>query len=197
MVERTVRTEFGVGMSIALVKAVSAIEESGPLHLARLMLILLQAHRRAKKSVDGITKLAKIDFLLRYPTCLERTLAALGKDPEKADVQEFERTTIESKMVRFRYGPWDDRYRQWIGLLVAQGLVDTYVEGRTVHVVLTDAGRAVAEEFEASEEYGDLARRSKLIYRTVGSKSGTWLKDFVYRTFPEIVNMKWGDPIDL
>ena len=184
-------------MSIALVKAVGEMEESGPLHLARLMLILLEASRRTAKSVDGIMKLAKIDFLLRYPTCLERTLIALGKDPANADVQEYERTTIESKMVRFRYGPWDDRYRQWIGLLVAQGLVDAYVQGRTVHVVLTDAGRGVAETFETSDEYADLAARSKLIYKLVGRRSGTWLKDFVYQTFPEIVDMKWGDPINL
>ena len=40
-------------MSIALVKAVSEMEESGPLHLARLMLILLEASRRTAKSVDG------------------------------------------------------------------------------------------------------------------------------------------------
>ena len=184
-------------MSIALVKAVSAMEEDGPLHLARLMLILLQANRLKAKSVNGIMKLAKIDFLLRYPTCLERTLVALDRDPAKAGVQEYERTTIESKMVRFRYGPWDARYRQWIGLLVAQGLVDAYVKGKTVHVVLTESGRAVAEEFEASEEYADLADRSKLIFKLVGRKSGTWLKEFVYATFPEIIDMKWGDPIEL
>lgn len=36
---------------------------------------------------------------------------------------EFEAETVESKMVRFRYGPWDARYRSWIGVLTAKGVI--------------------------------------------------------------------------
>ena len=184
-------------MSFALLKKIGELESGDDLHVARLLLLLQQADKRKTKTVNGITKLAKLDFLLRYPNCLERTAKALGRDLSEARVQAYERTTVESKMIRFRYGPWDDRYRRWIGLMVARGLVDTFVRGRTVHVGLTEAGRNVAAALAAREEFEDLDFRSMLIYRMVGSYGGIKLKDFIYTTFPELSDMKWGDPIDL
>src|SRR5580700_8564735 len=110
-------------MSLRLVNAVADSENRDDLHLARLLVLLGSADARRTtpitkaKAVEGITKLAKLDFLLRYPTCLERALSELGRDPREAQVQPRERTSIEAKMVRFRYGPWDGRYRRWLGLL--------------------------------------------------------------------------------
>ena len=184
-------------MSLGLVKAIGELETNDGFHIARLLLLLRQADKRSSKTINGITKLAKIDFLLRYPNCFERTAEALGRDVSKAHIQPHERTTIESKMVRFRYGPWDDRYRRWIGLMVARGLVNTFVQGRTVHVGLTEAGRQTATEIAGREEFRDLDTRSILIYRMVGNFGGTRLKEFIYTTFPELSDMKWGDPIDL
>ena len=77
---------------------------------------------------------------------MERALEYLSKDTNAANIQEFERTTIESRMVRFRYGPWDERYRRWIGLLIAKGLAHTFVRGRTIHVEITEKGKQVAEQ---------------------------------------------------
>jgi hypothetical protein len=114
-------------MSLRLVKAVAETENLDDFHLGRLLVLLGSADARKStpltraKAVEGITKLAKLDFLLRYPTCLERALRELGRDPGEADVQPRERTSIEAKMVRFRYGPWDARYRRWLGLLAARG----------------------------------------------------------------------------
>ena len=69
------------------------------------------------KAVKGITKLAKLDFLLRYPTCLERALHFVNtlRTPIRRKSQPRERTSIESKMIRFRYGRGDPRYRRWLG----------------------------------------------------------------------------------
>ena len=84
-----------------------------------------------------IAPLTKLDFLLRYPNCLQRALDARDRDTTGASIQDYERTTIESKMVRFRYGPWDHRYRRWMALLVGKGLVRVDVEGRTVKLWLS------------------------------------------------------------
>jgi hypothetical protein len=98
-------------MSLRLVKAAADSENDDSLHLARLLLLLGSADARKTtaitkaRAIEGITKLAKMDFLLRYPTCLERVLAILDKSSEDVAVQERERTSIESKMIRFRYGP--------------------------------------------------------------------------------------------
>ena len=147
------------------------------------------------RPVEGLTKLAKLDFLLRYPNCLERALTAAGKNPAKAEIADFERTTIESKMVRFRYGPWDHRYRKWVALMAARGLVAVDVKGRTVHLWLTPEGQAMAAALADQQPLEDLAARAKLVTTSFGSRSGTDLKNFIYATFPELTDMKWGEEI--
>lgn len=186
-------------MSLRLIKLVTKTEHRDELHLGRILLLLYAKDKKNMKSktIEGITKLAKFDFLLRYPNCLERALIADGKNPKKANIQDYERTTIETKMIRFRYGPWDDRYRRWIGLLVARGLATTFVEGRTVHVGLTEHGRQVAEEFSALPEFEQINQRSDLIVKSFNKYSATKIKNFIYQVFPEIETMQWGEEISL
>ena len=186
-------------MALELVQALARTELDDNLHMARLLMLLGASTSRdgAAKPMDGVTKLAKLDFLLRYPNCLERALKANNKPTAPARVQEFERTTIESKMVRFRYGPWDHRYRRWIALLVSRGLLHAWVEGRTVKIQLTKSGQQSAAQLSDDQDLHDLADRARLVVRSFGSMSGTALKDFVYATFPEITNMRWGDPIKI
>ncbi|MBK8637592.1 MAG: hypothetical protein IPN92_04655 [Chromatiaceae bacterium] len=184
-------------MSLKTIHLAADIENSDEFHLSRLLLLLRACGKRSNKPVDGIMKLAKLDFLLRYPNCLVRVLKALNKGDLAAHISEEERNTIEARMIRFRFGPWDERYRRWIGLLVAKRLAHTYVEGRTVKVVLTDSGLELAESLAQKEEFQDLAARSTIISTAVGSYNATKLKDFVYKVFPEIATMKWGEEIEL
>lgn len=184
-------------MSLRLIKAASQSESSDELHLVRLLFLLGEADKRVSKTIEGITKLAKLDFLLRYPNCLERMLVALNKNVNQAEVKPYERTSIESKMIRFRYGPWDDRYRRWIGLLVSKGLAVTFIKGRTINIGLTDAGRQFLDTIGQVEEFSDLKRRSNIIYKTVGSKTAMRIKDLIYEVFPEIISLKWGQGIEL
>ncbi len=184
-------------MSIRLIKSVAETEKADDLHLVRLLLLLREADLKSGKTIAGIMKLAKLDFLLRYPNCLERVLVEKGKKTERANIQNYERTSIESKMIRFRYGPWDKRYRRWIGILIAKGLVVSYKKGKTIHVGLTDQGRSLSEELLQEESFQDLAIRSNEIIKTVGSMSATGLKDFIYKVFPEIISLKWGEDIHI
>lgn len=184
-------------MALELVQALARTELDDNLHMARLLMLLGAHAGKSNKPVEGVTKLAKLDFLLRYPNCLERALAARSVSTSNAHIQDFERTTIESKMVRFRYGPWDHRYRRWIALLVGKGLLHAGVEGRTVKLWLTDAGHSTAQVLGDSPDLEALSGRAKLVAKTFGTMSGTALKDFVYATFPEITTMRWGDPITI
>lgn len=184
-------------MSLGLVKAVAASELDDSLHLGRLLILLRTVDAGSGKPVEGITKLAKLDFLLRYPTCLERALRARGKDPTPAEVSSTERSTIESKMVRFRYGPWDDRYRRWIGILCARGLAEAFVKGVTVNVRLTNEGRGIAESLAEVDDFRITAKRSALIVGAVGGYSASKIKNFVYEVIPELTSMKWGEEIIL
>ena len=184
-------------MSLKVVSLAAAVENSDDFHVARILLLLKAAGGRSGKPVQGIMKLAKLDFLLRYPNCLVRVLNALHRNSDAVSIPEEERNTIEARMIRFRYGPWDKRYRRWIGLLVAKGLAQTYLEGRTVNVKITAVGQAVAEQFLGLNEFQPLGVRSRLVASAVGSFSATKLKTFIYDVFPEIVNMQWGEHIEL
>jgi hypothetical protein len=184
-------------MALELARALAATERDDHLHMARLLLLMAAHAGTKRRPVEGLTKLAKLDFLLRYPNCLERALVADHKDPSVARVQHFERTTIESKMIRFRYGPWDHRYRRWVALLSARGLVLTSVVGRTVNIWPTDEGLRVAAALGDDEPLGDLAIRAEVVAKRFGGKTGSRLKEFVYETFPELTDMKWGEEIQI
>lgn len=184
-------------MSLKLIKAGTIAENADELHLARILLLLGQADKRSAGSIEGIMKLAKLDFLLRYPNCLERLLIALNRKTLKANIQPHERTSIESKMIRFRYGPWDERYRRWIGLLVSRNLAETFHQGRTVHIKLTEKGREIVNKLAELDEFKDLQTRSDEIYKAVGKETATSLKELIYKVFPEIITMKWGQGIQI
>ena len=184
-------------MSFNLIRAVAGTENNDDIHLGRLLLLLSAANKRSSRSIKGITKLAKMDFLLRYPNCLERALEAENKNSKLAEIKSYERTTIESKMVRFKYGPWDARYRRWLSLLASLGLVNIDIKGRTVIIELTEKGQNVAEQFSTDAAYSDINIRSQLIINTFGTMSATRIKDFVYEVFPELETMKWGEDIQL
>jgi hypothetical protein len=184
-------------MALELARVLAATERDDSLHIARLLL-LMSAHAGDKnRPIEGLTKLAKLDFLLRYPNSLERALQAAGKSTEKAEIAEFERTTIESKMVRFRYGPWDHRYRRWAALMASKGLVAVDVKGRTVQLWATEAGRQLAAAMAREPPLESLATRAALVAKAFGNRSGTDLKNFVYDTFPELTSMKWGQEIEI
>lgn len=184
-------------MALELARTLAATERDDHLHMARLLLLMAAHAGKKRRPVEGLTKLAKLDFLLRYPNCLERALAADGADASVAGIQEFERTTIESKMIRFRYGPWDHRYRRWVALLAARGLVLASVVGRTVNIWPTDEGLEVAAALADTDALEDVADRARLVAKRFGARSGTKLKDFVYSTFPELTEMKWGEEIQI
>lgn len=184
-------------MSLKTVYLAAKVESSDSFHLARLVLLLDACRGRQNRPVEGIMKLAKLDFLLRYPNCLVRALEAVGRVDDAQTISEEERNTVEARMIRFRFGPWDSRYRRWIGLLVSKHLAHVYQDGQTVKVRLTDDGVKLAQILRSEEEFSDLAIRSKLISVAVGRYSATKLRKFVYDVFPEIVNMKWGEDISI
>jgi hypothetical protein len=186
-------------MALELARALAATERDDDFHIARLLLLMeaISGKRAKMMPVQGITKLAKLDFLLRYPNCLERALAASSYSPIEAKVHRFERTTIESKMIRFRFGPWDHRYRRWVALMAAQGLVTVDIQRRTVQLWLTATGKETAATIAGRKEHEVLVERARVISRRFGSQSGSALMKFVYATFPELTNMRWGEEIEL
>ena len=178
-----------------LMEAVGELESSDELHQARLLVLLLAfAGESGIGKIEGLTKLAKLDFLLRYPVFLERALKKRNASTRQVQLQPHEEMSVESKMVRYRFGPWDHRYRRFLNLLAGKGLVELGIDGRTVIVGLTQTGRDYAQSLAESPCFHDVARRAQSL-NTHFNISGSHLMKFIYETFPEILSLRSNQPI--
>lgn len=160
-------------------------------HQARVLLLITSIAGQ-RGSLDGLTKLAKLDFLLRYPVFLEQ-LADMGIDrlvlDEGTRPTPDERKAVESRMVRYKYGPWDDRYYGIIGALVGRGLVE-YVPGKLGNVTLrpTEGGRAVAEILALDPAWHRTAARCRVLRKAFARSNGNYLKNLIYERLPDVVD---------
>lgn len=181
-------------MALDLFELVSSLDRNEDIHLARILVLLEAFSRDDGAAVVGITKLAKLDFLLRYPSCFEKAMIARNVSLNNLRIEEFEHATIESTMVRYRYGPWDHRYRRFLNLLAARGLVTLTVEGRTILIDLTYDGRGVASKLSHSDEFEDVQYRAGMLRKHL-DLGATRLMEFIYEVFPELNNMEFNEEI--
>jgi hypothetical protein len=178
-----------------ILNTLSTLEEFDDLHLGRIMVLLSAfAGQDGQGKVEGLTKLAKLDFLLRYPEYLERALLAKNASTKKLIISDHERKSVESSMVRYRFGPWDFRYRRFLNILAAKGLVKVEVEGKTIMISLTPTGSEVAKNLAEQDAFKDIAPRTQML-KTHFDLKATTLMRFIYDTFPEIASLRLGEEI--
>ena len=156
------------------------------------LLLLIDSFSSGKGTLQGRTKLAKLDFLLRYPSFLRRALRIRNIDADLPEPNASE-NTIEQRMVRFRYGPWDPAYYALLGSLLGRGLIEAIPQTRFIGFRTTEAGQTLAKQLAATEAWADVAERTRLLKRAFPSQGGTFLKDFVYEHFPEVTQANWGE----
>jgi hypothetical protein len=170
--------------------------ESEEYHVARLLL-LLDAFTKKGGRLDGLTKLAKLDFLLRYPVFLERLMDRrelqwpAGLAPVSA-----ERIAVESRMIRHKYGPWDHRYYSLIGALLGRGLAELAPGKGSISLRVSPLGHEVAGRLAATTEWNGLANRATFLKRTF-DMSGNRLKELIYAELPDVVDRPHRTVIEL
>jgi hypothetical protein len=196
VVERSVSTAVALKVMVSLSEIVTNLDNDEHIHLGRL-LVLLSAFDRGetgRPAVQGITKLAKLDFLLRYPTYFERAMLARAVNPKRICIEEYERKTVEAQMVRYRYGPWDHRYRRFLNILAAKGLVNVETSGRTILLSLTERGKHYATRIGADPAYRLMRERAFLLRQRIDI-SATEIMNFIYKVFPEITTLSYDEAI--
>lgn len=157
-------------------------------HTGRVLILLRHFGATAEKPLEGLTKLAKLDFLMRYPGFTDRLLADLGADwTLGAEPTDDERQAVESRMVRYKYGPWDDRYYPVLGTLVGLGLVTLSKAGRTLVMSLTPAGADLASDIAGQEDWQQVDFRASFL-RTHFDITGSRLKNLIYTKLPEVID---------
>lgn len=156
------------------------------------LLLLIEAFSRRENVLEGRTKLAKLDFLLRYPTYYARAFEI--RRPELMLGRETMEPDVESRMVRYRYGPWDPAYFALLGRLIGKGLVQPASFPRGIGYRASDMGRVIATAIQDEPAWVDTSDRIKLL-RQHFNLSGANLKKFIYTHFPEVTRATWGQSI--
>ncbi len=155
-------------------------------HAARLL--LLMAICGVKGRIDGLTKMAKLDFFARYPDFFDVARTEVeGASTKDNSYDASNDAVVESAMVRHHYGPWDKRYYHVLAYLEGSGLITVTKNGNAFQISLTTLGHERAKVLEKSESFLSLVTRMKQIKKTFGGRTGTFLKNLIYRLFDKEV----------
>ena len=92
-------------------------------------------------------------------------------------------------MIRYRYGPWDPRYGDFLAILESRGLVRV-VGTRVDSIELTANGSRVARRLLERDEFTELRLRGDALAPVLATWTGTALKNFVYELFPTEVGAR-------
>jgi hypothetical protein len=164
-------------------------------HAARILLLISICGNKNKDSkghaIEGLTKLAKLDFFVRYPSFFNRIATYLDKNVQ------INSQDIESKMIRFHYGPWDKRYYQVLPYLESRGLVNIEKHNKQYIFSLTALGENLSMQLKNCKKYFDLVDKMTIVGKTFRNKSGSKLKDMIYEVFQnEVANKNLDDIIN-
>jgi hypothetical protein len=150
-------------------------------HAGRLMLLLTICGGPGA-TINGLTKLAKLDFFVRYPDFFAAVTDHAGRSERQG--------AVEAAMVRHHYGPWDKRYYHVLAFLEARGLITVKQVGKAVRLSLTRAGKKAAATLEASGAFQGLTSHMRKVAAEFSSFTGNELKSLIYATFGEDVSDK-------
>lgn len=151
-------------------------------HAARLLLLFALCGTAGR--IDSLTKMAKLDFFVRYPDFFAEVCRQLGV------ATTVPHGVTESAMVRHHYGPWDQRYYQILAYLEGRGLLEARQTGKAFDLKLTEAGKEAATELRKKEAFADLCAQMLRVKKVLGRKSGSAIKTLIYKTFQDEVAMR-------
>ena len=163
---------------------------------ARLLLLIDAFSHKSNgtaRHLEGRIKLAKLDFLLRYPRHLRTVLLAHGARPNDVATIDPGEAPLDARMTRYRYGPWDPSYYAILGSLIGRGLVDVAPLRTGFGYRTSAAGAQLAADLRAAESFMQMSNRLRLLRRYL-DKSGNTLKNYLYE-LPEIADASWHEDL--
>jgi len=159
----------------------------------RILLLIDAFSSKSNSGLEGRTKLAKLDFFVRYPKFLKRALDIKGVDAHsKFSISES--NDIESRMVRYKFGPWDPSYFSLLGRLIGKKLIQVTPTSKGLNYKTTSEGHMLARKLADQDCWSEIEERISLLKRNF-NLSGSALKNFIYQNFPEVSESKWGDEL--
>ncbi len=169
-------------------------------HSARLLLLISYCGSpESSPKIKGRTLLAKLDFFIRYPAYLDKAAyKQTGKHLDELTGQilkEEEKNNVETRMIRYRYGPWDNLYYQILIYLISKDLINIEIQKEVELFGLTDTGKQIVESLSNSRVFEQTILRAKVLKKIFPRWNGSSVKNFIYENFPEIVSLPLGQEI--
>ncbi len=164
------------------------LDDNIPYHATRLALLIAVV---GTPGIEGRTKLAKLDFFVRYPDYLLKAAKIEGKQTAVEEIKHIINLspTIESQMIRYKYGPWDQKYYLVFAYLSGKDLIVIQQKSNMDIFLLTERGSRLTDNLIKQQEFHLLVERCRIVKEVFRDASGTHLKDFIYRHFPEVVQL--------
>lgn len=158
-------------------------------HAARILLLIYLCGTNSR--MDGLTKLAKMDFFVRYPQFFDQVCEFLEHQEKSAT------HSIESSMIRWNYGPWDHRYYEILAYLRSRGLLEIeQAKQNSYRFPLTALGKRIAKELKEKQEYKQLSQQMIQVKKVLGSMAGSKIKKLIYQVFEqEVAQKSFGEVI--
>ncbi len=147
------------------------------------------------RTLEGRVKLAKLDFLVRYPMYFARMLRFRNVPEGVVTTVALENNPLQDRMIRYRYGPWDPSYYAVLGSLIGRGLVSAVPAPNGIGYRTTVLGHTVAGSLEREDVWSHIGSRTRLAKRHL-DYSGTSLKNWLYQAIPEMTNAEWHEELE-
>jgi len=163
------------------------------------LLLLIDAFSRTtngRRTLEGRVKLAKLDFLVRYPRHLAFVLASRGNGNDANQEKLIQQDSpLESRMVRYRYGPWDPSHYAILGSLVGRGLVEI-VPAAGTHALgyrTTERAASLVGSLLDDGAFEEIHDRIVLLRRHL-DVTGETSKRILYE-LPEVADASWHEEL--
>ncbi|SFF45491.1 hypothetical protein SAMN04487969_14155 [Paenibacillus algorifonticola] len=150
-------------MSMSLIEQIIILDERDELDNIRALLLIytLIGNKNDKITIE-LVKLAKMDFLLKYPSALDSVLTNLNKKKD-IHITEAEMNNIETNILSFRFSPWSSNFRKLMVLLNAKSLIDWKLREKSLDIYQTSKGLSLYNDILSFGEFKNMHIQSKAI----------------------------------
>lgn len=150
------------------------------------------------QTLYGRRKFSFFDFLIRYPFYLVKVIDKSNKNylTSLLNLQEYEKESAFSPMIRYIRGPWDHRYDSIFNYMISKKLIEVkygyYSKTQKAFMVsLTSLGTETADEIKEIET--EWVGRMEIINAIFPIKAtNDFIENYVQEKFPSLIFGYYG-----
>lgn len=163
--------------------------------LSRIIILIYElSGKEFNARIKGINKIAKLDFLLKYPTYLNEILSASNTNV-RVSIESFENDSIETLMSSYLYTPWDMKYRKYFNLLISKDLISIGFEDDDYYIQITSKGVSLVQSLYENKLFNEFQKRASVIRTHFGSYTDNYLSKIFYDRIPELTTLTKNDSV--